>query len=117
MGEVTKVDKKGMFGKSGKINTRLLYVKVGDRKVPIRGAVGDRGKGNTAATVGTLIFAWPAAFFVTGKSALLPPGTGAVGRLEADLPLLLQNEIITPAPTPANAAVSIVIPAAIAPSR
>ena len=70
-GEVTKVTKKGMFGKSGKLETRLLYVRVGDQQVAYNRRGGRRGKGGTAATVASLALIWPAAFFVTGTSAML----------------------------------------------
>ena len=88
VGEVTKVVKKGMFGKSGKLETRVLYVKVGDKQLRVKGDKGDRGKGGTAATVASLVFIWPAAFFVTGKSAVLPPGTQTMTYLESDLPIV-----------------------------
>ncbi len=77
-----------MFGKSGKLETRLLYVKVGGQQVRIRGAVGDRGKGGTAATVGAMVVIPVAGFFVTGTSAVLPLRTTAVGLLEVDLPVV-----------------------------
>lgn len=88
VGEVTSVTKKGMFGKSGKIATRLVSVRVGDQNVRIRGAVGDRGKSGTAGTVGAMVFVPVAGFFVTGTSAVIPPNTTAVGYLESDLPVV-----------------------------
>lgn len=102
VGEVTKVVGKGMFGKSGKIETRLLYVKMGDQQLRIRGTVGDRGKGGTAATVGALAVVPIAAFFVTGTSAVLAPGSSAMGYLESDLSLVFadtapSNVVVVPA--------------------
>jgi len=105
VGEVTRVVKKGMFGKSGKLDTRVLYVKLGDRQLRVRGTKDDKGASGTAATVATLLFVWPAAFFVTGKSAILPPGTTATTYLEQDLPVVFaaaQSEgpapVVVPAP-------------------
>lgn len=108
VGEITKITKKGMFGKSGKLETRLIYVRVGDRQIPISGQQRDRGKGGTAGTVASLIFVWPAAFFVTGKSALLPPGTNITGYLESDLPVVFADvqpeaPLVVPAAAPAPA--------------
>lgn len=97
VGEITKVSKKGMFGKSGKLETRLLYAKVGNQQIRIGGKNKDAGSGGTAATVGALLFIWPAAFFITGKSAVLPPGTQATGYLESDLPVLFEGDV---GPTP-----------------
>jgi hypothetical protein len=99
VGEVTRVVKKGMFGKSGKLDTRVLYVKMGDRQLRVRGSKDDKGAGGTAATVATLLFVWPAAFFVTGKSAVLPPGTTATTYLEEDLSVVFADGTPTgPAP-------------------
>ena len=92
VGEVTKVIKKGMFGKSGKLETRVLYVRLGDKQIRVKGENADRGKGGTAATVASLIFIWPAAFFVTGKSAVLPPGTQTTTYLENDLPVIFADD-------------------------
>lgn len=91
IGEVTRVVKKGMFGKSGKLDTRIVYVKLGDHQLRVRGSKDDKGSGGTAATVATLLFVWPAAFFVTGKSAVLPPGTTTTTYLEQDLPVVFAD--------------------------
>ena len=88
VGEVTEVKKKGMWGKSGKIETRLLYVRVGDQQVRISGQLGDKGKAGTAGVVGALAVVPVAGFFVTGTSGNLARGTGAVGYLESDLPVV-----------------------------
>lgn len=76
-----------MWGKSGKIETRLLYVRIGDQQVRITGQLGDKGKAGTAGVVGAIAFVPVAGFFVTGTSGNLPRGTGAVGYLESDLPV------------------------------
>ena len=108
VGEVTKVIKKGMFGKSGKLETRVLYVRLGDKQIRVKGENADRGKGGTAATVASLVFIWPAAFFVTGKSAVLPPGTQTTTYLESDLPVIFAEDAQPPA---------VVVPAVGATSR
>ena len=88
VGEVTEVKKKGMWGKSGKIETRLLYVRVGDQQVRLSGQLGDKGKAGTAGVVGALAVVPVAGFFVTGTSGNLPRGTSAVGYLDSDLPVV-----------------------------
>lgn len=102
-GEVTRAEKKGMFGKSGKLETRVLYIKLGDRQLRVRGSKDDKGSSGTAATVATLLFVWPAAFFVTGKSAVLPPGTTTTTYLEQNLPLVFAD---SPPASPIAAAVT-----------
>lgn len=88
VGEITEVKKKGMWGKSGKVDTRLLYVRVGDQQLRITGQLGDKGKTGTAGVVGALAVVPVAGFFVTGTSGNLPRGTNAVGYLESDLPVV-----------------------------
>ena len=98
VGEVTKVVGKGMFGKSGKVFTRLLFIRMGDRELRISGQVGDQGAGGTAATIGAMVVVPVAGFFVTGHSALLAPGTPATGYIESDLPLMFAEAGSTPPP-------------------
>ena len=88
VGEVTQVKQKGMWGKSGRIDTRLLYVRVGEQQVRISGQLGDKGKSGTAGVVGALAVVPVAGFFVTGTSGNLPRGSSAVGYLESDLPVV-----------------------------
>ena len=88
VGEVTEVKKKGMWGKSGKVETRLMYVRVGDQQVRISGQLGDKGKAGTAGVVGALAVVPVAGFFVTGTSGNIDRGTGAVGYLDSDLPVV-----------------------------
>jgi hypothetical protein len=100
VGEVTKLSHKGMFGKSGKIETRLLFLRVGDQQVRIAGTVGERGKGGAAATIGGTLVFLPAGLFITGTSAVLPPGTAATGFLESDLPVVFNDPAVSvPVPT------------------
>ena len=84
-GEVTKVDKKGMFGKSGKLETRLVAIKFNNQEIRLTGSIDDAGQAGTANTVGAMVVVPVAGFFVTGKSALLSPGLQINGFLEQDL--------------------------------
>jgi hypothetical protein len=97
VGEITRVTKKGMWGKSGKIDTRLLYVKVGDRQIRITGASDDKGKAGTAGVVAAVVFVPVVGFFVTGTSAVIPPRTPVTAYLEEDLPVVFAAPV---APTP-----------------
>ena len=105
VGEVAHVVKKGMWGKSGKLETRILYVKVGTQQIRLNGSVGDRGKGGTAGAVASVVLLPLAGFFVTGTSAVIPSRTVAVGRLATDLPIVLASGPAAPAmivPVPAQ---------------
>jgi hypothetical protein len=97
-GDVSLVKKKGMWGKSGKLEARVLSITVGGRRIPVRGQVGDKGDTGTAAVVGSILVLPLAGFFVTGTSAILPAGTGASATLENDLPVVFAQ-----APAPAAA--------------
>ena len=87
VGEVTRVEKKGGFGKSGKLDTRVLYVIVGDSRIGMTGKASDQGAGGTVGTVAAAVLFWPVMPFVTGKSADLPAGTTLAGYVENDIAL------------------------------
>ena len=93
VGEVTAVKKKGMWGKSGKLQTRLLYLEIGDRRLRISGAAGDRGKTGTAGVVASVVLLPLAGFFVTGTSAVIPPRTSTVATLDEDVPVAFAGPV------------------------
>lgn len=88
MGEITDVRNKGMWGKSGHLGARILYVTVNGRQIRLSGAFDDKGVagGVGAAAVSALVFL-PAGFFMTGTSAYLPAGTSVKGFVDEDVPL------------------------------
>lgn len=98
VGDISMVKKKGMWGKSGKLETRVLYVRANGKEIPVRGTVGDKGETGTAGVVGAVLVLPVAGFFVTGTSAILPAGTGATAVLESDLPFEFEAPatVITP---------------------
>lgn len=55
-GEVTTVRNKGMWGKSGGINARLLFVRVNGQQIRLTGQMDDKGKTGTAGVVGAVAF-------------------------------------------------------------
>ncbi|HEY6817738.1 MAG TPA: hypothetical protein VI168_19575 [Croceibacterium sp.] len=90
IGEVTEVRNKGMWGKSGKLVARLLYVTVNGRQIRLSGGFDDKGVGGVvgAVAVSAIVFA-PAGFFMTGTSARVPAGTVIRGYIDEDVPLAL----------------------------
>jgi hypothetical protein len=107
VGEVTTVRNKGMWGKSGHFDIRLLYLRVGDRKIRLSGTADDKGVagGWGAAAVSAIVFL-PAGFFMTGTSALLPAGTVIKGFLAEDVPVAFaDSEAPRAIMVPATAAV------------
>lgn len=104
-GEITRVRKKGGWGRSGILETRLVSVLVGDHQYRMRGAAGDRGRAGTAAVVGAvllspLIIAPFMGFFVTGTSAVVPAQTVTVAYTDEDVPLAYA---VAPSASPAAA--------------
>ena len=96
IGEVTNVTKKGAFGKSGKLDTRVLYVIINDRNVPLTGTSHEAGKGGTGATVAVAIAVGVFSAFVTGHSAEYPVGTEMTAFTESDLPVTASMAAPTP---------------------
>jgi hypothetical protein len=84
-GEVTDVRNKGMWGKSGRIEARVLNVRVGDRLIRLSGSFDDKGVTGTAGVVAAIALVPVAGFFVTGTSASIPAGAGVKAFLDEDL--------------------------------
>ena len=89
MGEVTDVRNKGMWGKSGRINARVLYATVNGRQVRMTGAFDDKGTTGTAGVVGSALLIPVAGFFVTGTSANIPLGAPVSAFLDEDVPVAM----------------------------
>lgn len=102
-GEITDVRNKGMWGKSGHLAARLLYLTVNGRQVRLSGTFDDKGVagGWGAAAVSAFVFL-PAGFFMTGTSAKIPAGATVKGFVAEDVPLALpavpQGPMIVSAP-------------------
>jgi len=89
-GEVTDVRFKGMWGKSGRIEARVLNVRVGDRLIRLSGTFDDKGVTGTAGVVAAVALVPVAGFFVTGTSANIPAGSGVKAFLDEDLKVAVQ---------------------------
>ncbi|HEV2595759.1 MAG TPA: hypothetical protein VGU01_11210 [Sphingomicrobium sp.] len=86
--EVTDVQNKGMWGKSGHFTARALYTRVGDRQIRLSGVFNEHGSTGTAGVVAAIAFVPIAGFLVTGTSARMPAGTPVKAFLDEDLTLL-----------------------------
>lgn len=87
VGEVTSVRNKGMWGKSGNIDARILYVRVGEQQIRLTGTVNDKGVTGTAGVVGAIAFVPIAGFFTTGTSAVIPINTPVNAFTDEDIPV------------------------------
>jgi hypothetical protein len=91
IGEVVEARDNGMLGKSGKLNIRLVYLKVGDERIKLRSNKGAKGDVRVGATVATVILFWPAAPFIKGKDVSIKKGARMTAYSDGDveLPTLL----------------------------
>lgn len=87
IGEITSVRNKGMWGKSGAIEVRMLYTTVNGRQIRLSGATDDKGVTGTAGVVGAVVLLPIAGFFLTGTSAVIPAGSSVTGFVQEDVPL------------------------------
>ncbi len=85
MGEVTEVRNKGMWGKSGNINARPLYLSVNGRQIRLSGAMNDKGTTGTAGVVAAIALLPLAGFLTTGTSAVIPTGAPVKAFIDEDV--------------------------------
>lgn len=114
-GEVTSVRNKGMWGKSGGINARVLFARVDGRQIRLTGQLDEKGTTGTAGVVGALVVVPIAGFFVTGTSARIPSGSPVKAFLDEDI-----SGVMAAAQAPASTALSkpeAIIPAAVTASK
>ena len=71
VGEVTSIRNKGMWGKSGNIEARVVYVSANGRNIRASGTLSDKGTTGTAGVVGAIVLLPVAGFFMTGTSAVV----------------------------------------------
>jgi hypothetical protein len=108
-GEVTDVKNKGMWGKAGKINARLLFLRANGRQIRLTGQLDDKGKSGTVGVVAAVALVPVAGFFVTGKSADIPLGAPVGGFIDEDVPLAFaaaaapQAMVVSATPAPPTA--------------
>jgi hypothetical protein len=80
MGEITDARNKGMWGKSGHLAARILYMTVNGRQIRLSGGFDDKGvAGGVGAVAVSAFIAWPAGFFMTGTCARWPIATQVNG--------------------------------------
>ena len=90
VGEITDVRNKGMWGKSGHLGARILYVTVNGRQIRLSGAFDDKGvAGGVGAVAVSAIVFLPAGFFMTGTSARIPAGSVIKSFVDEDVPLAM----------------------------
>lgn len=84
-GEVLSAEASGVVGKSGKLNAKLLYVEVGEDRVPLAGEAKSAGAGGTAETVLGVIGLGPFGLLARGNNAKLKAGDIFNGYFASDM--------------------------------
>ena len=115
VGEVTDVRNKGMWGKSGHITGRVLYVRANGNQIRLTGSFDDKGVTGTAGVVAAIAFVPVAGFFTTGTSARIPLGAPVAAFLDEDVSVAFAAAPAAPAATPV-AATPVATPAVAAPA-
>lgn len=100
-GEITEVRNKGMWGKSGHLTARLLYIRVNGRQIRLTGNFDDKGVTGTAGVIGAVALVPVVGFFVTGTSAVFPMGGQVGGFIDEDVQLAIAAS--APPPMQVNA--------------
>lgn len=117
-GTVTLAKKRGHFGRGGKLNVNIDWMRLNDgRKVTLRAVHNEKGGGHvgvmTGATIATAIVFFPAAplwFFMHGKDVTIPKGTRIEAFTSGNIPVDLS--MFRSASAPATPAVSSAAPEA-----
>lgn len=73
-GEVTSARPSGRVGRGGELNVRLNYVRIGDKRIPLRGNRAQDGKGRAGASLGLALAVSPLFLLMKGKNIEIPAG-------------------------------------------
>lgn len=109
-GEIVSVRNKGMWGKSGHLDAKILFARVNGRQIRLTGSFDDKGKTGTAGVIGAVALLPVAGFFLSGTSAVLPKSLPVGAFIDEDVPLAMANieqapmQVGGPAPVTASPA-------------
>jgi hypothetical protein len=84
VGEVVEARDNGMLGKTGKLNVRLSYLKVGDERIRLRASKAAQGDHRTGTQVVTFVFLGVFAGFIKGKNVTIPKGAQIMAYADED---------------------------------
>lgn len=116
VGEVTRAERNGHFGKKGKMDVRLLYVETPSGPIRLQGRAADTGKSGLILAAAGVALVTPLAFFIHGTSARLAAGTPITAQLADDLTFAVRDMSMQPAVAIATPVRSGALPARFDPS-
>ncbi len=91
VGEVARVVEKGVLGKSGKLRIRAMFIDLGGSRIRLDGEARDHGRSGAAPVVGAAVLIGVSGAFISGTSAVLPPGSPVPGRVYQDVQLIVRS--------------------------
>ena len=94
VGEIIHLKKSGMMGKSGEMNVRLTYLRVGDERIRLRASKGVEGKGNTGNQIVGVVLIGVFAAVIKGHNVDLAQGSSIMAYADQD------TELTTPLADP-----------------
>ena len=95
VGEVVDAHPSGMLGKSGHINVRLTYLKVGEQQIRLRASKSTQAKGNTTNQIVGVVLIGVFAAVIKGHNTEIASGTAVTAYADDDTTL---NTPIEPPP-------------------
>ena len=96
VGEVIEARDNGMLGKTGKLNVRLVYLKVGEDRIRLRASKAAQGDHRTGTQVVTFVFLGVFAGLIKGKNVTIPKGASIMAYADED------KELAAPLAPPPN---------------
>ncbi|MEO5773094.1 MAG: hypothetical protein ABIQ32_03115 [Sphingomicrobium sp.] len=81
VGEIEAVGQKQMFGMSGSLVLRPLFIDVDGRRVNLEGTLSQKGSSGQGAAIPAVIVAGSLGLIITGRSARVPAGTRISARV------------------------------------
>lgn len=91
VGEVVRSERNGHFGKSGKIDTRILYIDTNERRFALTGQSNRTGKGGTVGTVAAVLVFGVFGGLVHGTSGYVKAGTPVMAYTGEDIQFTMRD--------------------------
>jgi hypothetical protein len=87
IGEVMSAERHGFVGKAGNLSVTIDYIKIGDKRLHLRGAKGGEGKGSLGSAVALTILFGPLGLLARGADMTIPAGQKVTAYVDEDTDL------------------------------
>lgn len=90
VGEVTNIRRHRIWGKAGRFEVRILFLRTGDRLIRLMGMADDAANACGTGAIGmSAVISLPAGIFATAARARLPAGTVIQAFVDEDVPIAI----------------------------